>query len=79
MPDYEPRGEHFPTAAGCAWARRWLAMQANRMLAQNTIDSYSRSIEDFLGFAGRLGISRLPGRRRGKARKICFAFSKTSP
>jgi integrase/recombinase XerD len=53
----EPRWEHFPTAAGCAWARRWLAMQANRMLAKNTIDSYSRSMEDFLGFAGRVGIS----------------------
>jgi site-specific recombinase XerD len=53
----EPRWEHFPTAAGCAWARRWLAMQANHMLAKNTIDSYSRSMEDFLGFAGRVGIS----------------------
>jgi hypothetical protein len=50
----EPRREHFPTAAGCAWARRWLAMQANRVLEKNTIDSYSRSTEDFLGFAGRV-------------------------
>jgi site-specific recombinase XerD len=27
------------------------------MLAKNTIDSYSRSLEDFLRFAGRLGVS----------------------
>jgi integrase/recombinase XerD len=57
MPGYEPRWERFPTAAGCEWARRCLAMQANRMLVKNTIDGYSRSKEDFLGFAGRLGDS----------------------
>ena len=41
MQGYEPRWEHFPTAARCELVRRWLAMQANRMLARNTIDSYS--------------------------------------
>jgi integrase/recombinase XerD len=54
---YEPRWEQLPAAGGYEWARRWLAMQANRMLAKNTIDSYSRSMEDFLVFVGRLGIS----------------------
>lgn len=57
MPGYEPRFEHFPSAARCEWARRWLAMQANRMLARNTIDGYSRSMEDFFGFAGKVGVS----------------------
>jgi len=28
----------FSGAAGCEWARRWLARQANHMLAKNTIE-----------------------------------------
>ena len=35
---YEPRRDHFPAAAGDEGARRWLAMQANRMLAKSTIE-----------------------------------------
>lgn len=56
MPRFEPRWERCPAAAGYELARRWLTMQANRMLARNTIDSYSRSMEDFLRFVGRLGV-----------------------
>jgi len=71
MPGYEPRWEHFPTAARCELARRWLAMQPNRMLARNTIDSYSRSLEDFLGFAGRASHpSRQPKWRHTPSRMV---------
>ena len=57
MPCYEPRWERCPTAACCERVRRWLTMQANRMLARNTIESYSRSMEDFLIFVGKRGVS----------------------
>ena len=57
MPCYEPRWERCPTAACSEWARRWLTMQANRMLARITIESYSRSMEDFLIFVGKRGAS----------------------
>jgi integrase/recombinase XerD len=42
-------GKH-PNVAANDWSRRWLQMQADLGLAQNTIDAYGRGLEEFLCF-----------------------------
>lgn len=57
MSVYEPRWKVYPLIARTNSARKWLSIEANRMLARNTIESYSRSMEDFLRFAEQQGVS----------------------
>lgn len=57
MQSNQPRWEVYPATAASEAARKWLSIEANRMLSRNTIESYSRSIEDFLRFSQREGIS----------------------
>jgi site-specific recombinase XerD len=54
-------------------------MQANRMLARNTIDSYSRSIEDFLRFVGRLGVLPESATREHVAEYLRDLLSRENP
>lgn len=50
------RWELYPTVAQTAAARAWLGLQADRNLAVHTIETYGRSLEDFLRFMGQQAI-----------------------
>lgn len=47
------RWDQYPIVAGAAVPRAWLGWQANRQLAKHTIETYGRSLEDFLQFLSR--------------------------
>lgn len=47
------RWDQYPTVAGAAVSRAWLGWQADRQLAKHTIETYGRSLEDFLQFLRR--------------------------
>jgi Phage integrase, N-terminal SAM-like domain len=44
------RWDQYPSVAATVMPRAWLAWQANRQLAKHTIETYGRSLEDFLLF-----------------------------
>ena len=46
----EIRWDQYPTVGGTSVARAWLGWQADRQLAKHTIETYGRSLEDFLRF-----------------------------
>jgi integrase/recombinase XerD len=56
MQERDIRWDQYPTVADDPTARGWLAMQAGRSLARHTVETYGRSLEDFLGFTAREGI-----------------------
>jgi integrase/recombinase XerD len=43
----------YPKVNGCQTARAWLGIQASLGLAPNTIDAYSRALQDYLLFSAR--------------------------
>lgn len=43
--------EKYPRVAAYRTVRAWLQIQANLMLAPNTIDAYARGLEEYLGFS----------------------------
>ena len=47
------RWDQYPTLARAAVPRDWLASQADRQLAKHTIETYGRSLDDFLRFLER--------------------------
>jgi site-specific recombinase XerD len=49
------RWEEYPSVAKATVARAWLTWQANRQLAKHTVETYGRSLEDFLRFLDREG------------------------
>jgi integrase/recombinase XerD len=56
MHENDVRWDQYPTVAGEPTARAWLAMQAARHLARHTVETYGRSMEDFLRFTTREGV-----------------------
>jgi integrase/recombinase XerD len=50
MTEHDVRWDEYPKVAQEPVAHGWLALQANRNLAKHTIDTYGRSLEDFLRF-----------------------------
>lgn len=52
----EVRWDQYPTVAEAADPRAWLGWQATRQLAQHTVETYGRSLEDFLRFLTRSGV-----------------------
>ena len=48
--------ESVPAVVNEPTARAWLKIQAERNLAKHTVETYGRSMEDFLRFTGREGI-----------------------
>ncbi len=46
----EPRWECFPLLAEQEQARKWLQIQADLSLAENTVQAYGKSLEDYLLF-----------------------------
>jgi hypothetical protein len=55
MVDHDVRWEQYPAVAQEPMARAWLGWQANRNLARHTVETYGRSLEDFLRFLEREG------------------------
>jgi site-specific recombinase XerD len=53
MTSDDVRWAEYPTVARATIPRAWLAWQANRQLAKHTIETYGRSLEDFLRFLDR--------------------------
>jgi integrase/recombinase XerD len=43
--------ERYPRVAGHKTGRAWLQIQANLILASNTIDAYGRGLEEYLSFS----------------------------
>ena len=56
MPEHDVRWSQYPKVAEDPTARAWLTMQAGRNLAKHTVETYGRSMEDFLRFTAREGI-----------------------
>lgn len=56
MTDQDVRWEQYPAVAQHDLARAWLAQQANRNLAKHTVETYGRSLEDFLRFSDRAAV-----------------------
>jgi hypothetical protein len=56
MREHDVRWDQYPTVGGDPTARAWLIVQAGRNLASHTVETYGRSMEDFLRFAAREGI-----------------------
>lgn len=55
MSDRDIRWERYPAVAQEPMARAWLAWQADRNLARHTVETYGRSLDDFLRFLERGG------------------------
>jgi site-specific recombinase XerD len=55
MADHEVRWDRYPAVAQEPMARGWLAWQADRNLARHTVETYGRSLDDFLRFLERGG------------------------
>jgi len=53
----EVKLDRFALVAQCESARRWLTVQANLGLAQNTLDAYGRALNDYLDFCQRTSIN----------------------
>lgn len=56
MPEHDVQWSRYPAVVNEPTARAWLRMQADRNLAKHTVETYGRSMEDFLRFTGREGI-----------------------
>ena len=56
MTDQDIRWEQDPAVAQEPMARAWLTWQANRNLARHTVETYGRSLDDFLRFLDREGM-----------------------
>lgn len=50
MTDQDVRWEQYPRVSKHALARAWLGLQANRNLAKHSVETYGRSLDDFLRF-----------------------------
>ena len=59
--------------------RAWLGSQANRQLAKHTVETYGRSLEDFLRFLGREGVRPEEATRAHVAAYIRDLLSRANP
>jgi integrase/recombinase XerD len=50
MPEDRVQWSRYPSVANEPMARAWLSIQAGRDLARHTVETYGRSLEDFLRF-----------------------------
>ncbi len=71
--------ERYPTLAGSSQARTWLQIQRDLGLAQNTVDSYGRALEDFFAFSIRDGFAPEKASREHIARYIHDLSSRPNP
>lgn len=79
MPEHEVRWKQYPTVAEDPAARAWLAMQAGRCLAKHTVETYGRSMEDFLRFTAQEGICPAEATREHLAAYVRDLLARTNP
>jgi integrase/recombinase XerD len=70
------RWSRHPSVAANDWTRRWLQIQADIGLAQNTVDAYGRGLEEFLGFLRSVGAPFLQVTREHVAGYVRFLQAK---
>lgn len=70
------RWARHPHVAAEDWSRRWLQIQADLGLAQNTVDAYGRGLEEFLCFVKSMEASVLEINRERIAAYIRFLRTK---
>ena len=70
------RWSRHPSVAANDWGRRWLQIQADMGLAQNTVDAYGRGLEEFLCFTRSMGAAFLEVRREHIAAYVRFLRTK---
>jgi len=73
------RWDQYPTVAGASVPRAWLGLQANRQLAKHTVETYGRSLEDFLRFLGREGVRPDQATRAHVAAYVRDLLSRANP
>jgi hypothetical protein len=73
------RWERYPAVAGEEAPRAWLGWQANRQLAKHTIETYGRSLEDFLQFLARNGVRPEETTRAQVAAYVRDLLTRTNP
>jgi len=79
MPEYDVRWNQYPTVAEDPAARAWLAMQAGRNLARHTVETYGRSMEDFLRFTAREGVQAEQATREHLVGYVRDLLARTNP
>ena len=67
------RWDRYPAVALQALARRWIENQVLLGMAPNTVDAYARSVQDFLVFCEKAGISatEAPSAEKCSGASIC--------
>ncbi|HEY6271554.1 MAG TPA: site-specific integrase [Terriglobales bacterium] len=75
----EVRWERFPLVAGQSLSRRWLQIQADLGLAQNTIEAYGRGLEGYLAFLQGVQVDCETVRREHIAAYVRELLSRPSP
>ncbi len=70
------RWSRHPSVAANDWTRRWLQIQADMGLAQNTVDAYGRGLEEFLRFLKSVGAPLLQVNREHVAGYVRFVQAK---
>lgn len=73
------RWEQYPTVAKTTMPRAWLAWQADRQLAKHTVETYGRSLEDFLRFLNREEIRPEEATRAHVAAYVRDLLSRSNP
>jgi len=71
--------ERYPRVAAHNTGRAWLQIQANLMLAPNTIDAYARGLEQYLSFSLENGIQVETVSKDHVARYVHFLAKKPQP
>jgi integrase/recombinase XerD len=79
MPERDIPWNQYPTVAADPTARVWLTMQAGRNLARHTVETYGRSMEDFLRFAVRDGTRPEQATREHLSAYVRDLLARTNP
>jgi integrase/recombinase XerD len=79
MHERDIRWDQYPTVAEDPTARGWLAMQAGRSLARHTVETYGRSMEDFLRFIARERIRSVEATREQLAAYVRDLSARRNP
>jgi integrase/recombinase XerD len=73
------RWRRYPQAAACGLARAWLVLQGNLGLAENTLDAYARSVEEYLAFSAGKDVSAVSATRDHIAAYVRDLTSRPNP
>lgn len=79
MREHDIHWSQYPRVAEDPTARAWLTMQAGRNLAKHTVETYGRSMEDFLRFTAREDIRLGQATREHLAAYVRDLLARTNP